>query len=512
MTNLTNELASHLQDNLDRAIVKDEVTDTWFTGQDLQHDIAILTTALRAANVGRDDVVFMSLDNSPVYVPINHALWQMGATAHPVAPTTGHAELVNDFEEAQYAAVLLDPDRAKAFKGAPGAAATHITDLRMFPDLVLIRNVNHTAPASQEAPTDTTLGMILNTSGTTGKPKRVGLNHYMMWKAAHNDLESHQMTRDDTVLIVMPMFHINAQEVIMLSTFLSDGRIVVAPKFSARNFWPEVLNNDVTWTSVVPTIVTILLQNENALRAYRPEHKLRFVRCASAMLTVNRHQAFVDNFNVPILEGYGMTEATSQCTLNPIGAVKMGSAGKPYKTDVAIVEGDHFTTAAGVHGQIVIHGDHVITDYLDHKPDEFMDGWLLTGDLGYFDTDGYLWLEGRAKYVINRGGEKVSPTKVENTLYDLDFVRACAVVGVKDAVYGQAVAAAINDGSDDPAVHEQHRQAILNYTAAHLAKFERPTQIYFVDSFPKNPTGKIMRPKLAAQLEALATPSHPGVQ
>ncbi|WP_225353538.1 AMP-binding enzyme [Lacticaseibacillus thailandensis] len=146
----------------------------------------------------------------------------------------------------------------------------------------------------------------------------------------------------------------------------------------------------------------------------------------------------------------------------------------------------------------------MITDYLDHKPDEFMHGWLLTGDLGYFDADGYLWLEGRAKYVINRGGEKVSPTKVENTLYDLNFVKACAVVGVKDAIYGQAVAAAINDGSDDPTVHAQHQQAIQEYTAAHLAKFERPTQIYFVDSFPKNPTGKIMRPKLASQLEALA--------
>lgn len=159
-----------------------------------------------------------------------------------------------------------------------------------------------------------------------------------------------------------------------------------------------------------------------------------------------------------------------------------------------------------MHGEIAIRGDHVITDYLDPHPDSFKDGWMLTGDLGYFDADGYLWLVGRSKDIINRGGEKVSPTKVEAVIEQLDFVKNVTVVPVPDDIYGEAVAAVVIDGTDNARLHEQRRAEILAFTSEHLASFEHPTQVYFVDQFPLNPTGKIMRPqlsKLAAQMAEL---------
>ncbi len=503
MTKLTNELRTRLAATQSQNVVKDEGTDTWFTGADLSQDITILDQALRQANVGKDDVVFMCLQNSPVYLPINQACWYMGATIHPVAPSTGLNGLVADFKEANYTAIIVDSARASAFAEVDYLKQTPLTNLKTIDDLVLLQNLHHTDPASTDAPTEETLGMILNTSGTTGKPKGVGLSHAMMISAAHNDLESHRLTPDDTVLIVMPMFHINAQLVLVLSSFLAGGKMVIAPKFSASKFWPQVMANDITWSSVVPTIVTILLKNEAANAAFDPNHKLRFIRCASSMLTLSRHKAFVDRFGAPLLEGYGMTEACSQCTLNPLDDIHMGSVGKPYKTDVAIVDGDKFVQTPDFHGEIAIRGDHVIKDYMETHPDAFKDGWMLTGDLGYFDAEGYLWLVGRSKDIINRGGEKVSPTKVEGVIEQLEFVRNVAAVAVPDDIYGEAVAAVVIDGSDDDDLHRQRRAEILAVTAKRLAGFERPTQVYFVDQFPLNPTNKIMRPQLAKTVTAM---------
>ncbi|WP_155286985.1 AMP-binding protein [Lacticaseibacillus zhaodongensis] len=504
MTRLTDELHAELTRRGFDRVVKDEERGQWFTGADIEHDVRLLTQALRAANIGRDDVVFMSLQNSAVYLPINQALWYMGATIHPIAPSTGNDGLVADFEEFNYPAMLLDAARAAAFDRFDYIKQTKLDGLLTFPGLILLQNTRHSQPASHAEPTEETLGMILNTSGTTGKPKRVGLTHKMMIIAAHDDLESHELVPSDTVLIVMPMFHINAQLVLVLSSFLAGGKMVIAPKFSARKFWPEILDNDVTWSSVVPTIVTILLKNERANAAFRPEHKLRFIRCASSMLTLGHHREFVERFGVPILEGYGMTESCSQCTLNPLRAIKRGSAGKPYKTDVAIVSGDRFVQTPDVHGQIAVRGDHVITHYLDPHPDAFKDGWLLTGDLGHFDKDGYLFVEGRSKDIINHGGEKVSPAHVANVIEELDFVRNVTVVPVPDEIYGEAVAAAVIDGSQDPAVHAEHRAAIKQITEEKLAKYERPTQVYFVDAFPLNPTGKILRPQLSKIVTAMS--------
>ncbi|WP_127849263.1 AMP-binding protein [Lacticaseibacillus hulanensis] len=503
MTRLTDSLHERLAAVQNENVVKDEASGTWFTGADIARDIAVLDAALRSANVGKDDVVLMCLQNSPVYLPINQAMWSMGATIHPIAPSTGLDGLVADFKENQYAAVFVDAPRATAFSEIPYVKATPLPNLLMGQDMVLLQNLHHSQPANYDAPTEDTLGMILNTSGTTGKPKGVGETHAMMINAANHDLESHELTPADTVLIVMPMFHINAQLVLVLSSFLAGGKMVIAPKFSASKFWPQVLSNDVTWSSVVPTIVTILLKNEKANAAFRPDHKLRFIRCASSMLTVSRHKEFVRRFHVPILEGYGMTESCSQCTLNPLDAIKVGSAGKPYKTDIAIVNGDKFVQTPGFRGEIAIRGDHVITDYMTPHLDSFKDGWMLTGDLGYFDEDGYLWLVGRSKDIINRGGEKISPTKVEGVIEQLDYVRNVAVVPVPDDIYGEAVAAMVIDGSSDDELHQKRRDEILTFTAKHLANYERPTQVYFVDHFPLNPTNKIMRPELTKLATAM---------
>lgn len=504
MTKLTNKLQAHLRKNNDRPFLRDIYLNQWFTGHEVEEDIAKLQQVFAKIGLGSADVVLMSLRNSAAYIPINQALWRYGITAHPVAANSANKELVADYQEHKYPAMIFTPDKIAEFTKFP-ELNFELVKLNTFPEgLMIISRPDHQENLNR-TPTEDSLGWILNTSGTTGKPKQVGLPHKFMWQAAIYDAESHQLSANDTVLIVMPMFHINAQELIIISTLFTDGKIVIAPKFSASNYWNWISDYDCTWSSVVPTIVTILLKNQQSQKSFNPRHHLRFVRCASAMLPVERHQEFTEQFKVPILEGYGMTESCSQCTINPLDKIKVGSVGKPYGTDVAIFANNAYTTAPNITGEIVIRGNHVITGYLNASESaqkDFQNGWFHTGDLGYFDHDGYLWLNGRKKHIINHGGEKINPTIVEGVLGSLDFVRDVAVVGVTDQVYGENVAAAIilQEGVDASAELEQY---IYSYTAKKLAKYRQPTEVYFIDSFPHNPTGKILRPQLSQQLEQL---------
>jgi acyl-CoA synthetase (AMP-forming)/AMP-acid ligase II len=288
-----------------------------------------------------------------------------------------------------------------------------------------------------------------------------------------------------------------------LSSRIANARIVVTPKFSASHFWQQVHDNHVTWVSVVPTIISFLLLNEKANAAYgrlQAGIHLRFVRSSSFALPEERLRAFQDRFHTLVIEGYGMTESASQCTTNPHDAPKIGSAGLPFGTEVQLLIAGEFTSAPGALGEIVIRGDHVITHYLDDdKPESFKDGWFLTGDLGYFDEDGYLFVKGRKKEIISRGGEKVAPAHVESVLSALDFIEQLAVIGMPDDLYGEEVTAVII--ATTPGLNEAaQRQQVLAYGASHLAKYEAPTRVEFIREFPRNTTGKILRPQLRDQL------------
>ncbi len=343
----------------------------------------------------------------------------------------------------------------------------------------------------------------MNTSGTTGEPKRVGLTHEMLLNAAQNDAISNHMDENDVAMVTMPMFHINAQVMTTLSTRVSDGKVLVTQKFSASHFWQQVHDNHVTWVSVVPTIVSFLLLNETANAAYdalKDDIHLRYIRSSSFALPEDRLMAFQNRFGAQIIEGYGMTEASSQCTINPFDAPKIGSAGKPFGTELAILDdNDELTQEPNVMGEIAIRGNHVITHYMDPNPESFKDGWFLTGDLGYLDEDNYLFVKGRKKEIISRGGEKVAPAAVENTLNELDFIEQLAVIGMPDDLYGEEVTAVVV--STTPGLNEDdQRQAIFDYGKTHLAKFETPTRVEFLREFPRNITGKILRPQLRDQL------------
>ncbi len=488
---------------MNEPLIKDENLATWFTGLDLQDDVYRLRDAFVANKLGYGDQILVCLPNSAVFPVINQAAWNLGIIVHPISPTTPIAELRADWQERHYAGILLAPTLATALSGAPFMATQlQLHTVAELPFLVDREQTAGRVVASTRLPQEDDLALILNTSGTTGKPKRVGLTHAMLVSAAENDVRSNHMTADDVAMITMPMFHINAQVMSTLSTRLAGGKILVTPKFSASKFWQQVKDNGVTWVSVVPTIITFLLLNDNANRVYQEnaaDIHLRYVRSSSFALPEDKLRAFQDNFNTLVIEGYGMTEAASQCTINPFDAPKIGSAGKAFGTDLKILVDGVLSDEPNVLGEIVVKGDHVITQYMDPNPDSFKHGWFLTGDLGYLDEDGYLFVKGRSKEIISRGGEKVAPAAVENVLNELDFIEQLSVIGMPDELYGEEVTAVVistTPGLDEAA----QRQAIFDYAQDHLAKYESPTRVEFVREFPRNMTGKVLRPQLREQL------------
>ncbi|MFC6177458.1 AMP-binding protein [Companilactobacillus huachuanensis] len=500
MSKITNQLNKQLENNMNEKVIKDETLNRWYNGYEIADDVRSLRDVFLDLHIGRGDAVLVCLPNTAAYPVITQALWEVGAVMHPIAATTPELELKQELHEHDYVASIVGQELVDAALDDRLAIVTAL-HLQTYPLLHIIRD-RKLMGNDAGVPEEDDLALIMNTSGTTGKPKRVGLTHRVLLNGVEHDIESHKMTAADTTMVVMPMFHINAQAVSILSTRLSGGKIVIADKFSASKFWNQIRDNGVTWVSVVPTIVNILLINQRANDSYSDDVKLRFVRCSSFALPLDKLTAFQTRFHTIILEGYGMTETASQCTLNPFDSPKVGSAGKAFKTDVQIMNDGKIMSGANQVGEIVVRGDHVISDYLESHPDSFHEGWFLTGDLGYLDEDGYLFVKGRKKDIINHGGEKVAPVQVENSLSQLNFVKEVSVIGTPDSLYGEAVTAVvISQGKQEESLE---RQKILAHAKETLANYEQPTRIFFVKDYPRNATGKVIRLKLREQVLSLA--------
>lgn len=501
MTVLTDALQRQLVNHqLDTKLVS-LVDNRAYTGRQMAEMVNGLAEKFTQHGIKQGDVVLIALTNHWTYPLIEMALWQLDAIAHPIAPSSGMAEIQDEFEEYHYAAGIFDT----AYTDSLEQAANFIPEPFLMDGAEINFYRYHTVQENNAGNfKQTNLALILNTSGSTGKPKRVGLTHEQLYHSAKHIAASQSLTDQDAALVVMPIFHVNAQVIQLLGTLISGGKLVVAQKFSASRFWSAIAHHEITWVSIVPTIIQILQMNEKAKSAfkhYQHDIKLKYVRSASFSLLPDQLTAFEKQYHLPIIEGYGMTEAASLIALNPFDAPKAGTVGLPIATDVALLIDGKISKKAGQSGEILLRGDHVITDYLDSRSDSFYNGWLLTGDLGQFDTDGYLKIVGRIKEIISHGGEKVAPLAIESVLRQLDFIDEVVVIGVPNTLYGEeVVAAVIANDSVNGLTETQMRERILQYAADNLSLPARPTRIVFVTDYPHNPTGKVMRHKLIAQL------------
>jgi acyl-CoA synthetase (AMP-forming)/AMP-acid ligase II len=339
--------------------------------------------------------------------------------------------------------------------------------------------------------------VLLLTSGSTGTPKAVELTEDRLLHVARAVARHHQLTPADRGFSPLPLFHINAQVVALLASLHAGAALLVDRRFRRHGFWENLAERGVTWINAVPAILTILAGYPVPVRPPR----LRFVRSASAPLPMAVRHRIESRTSVPVVESYGMTEAASQITATPLdGSAPPGSCGRPVGAEAEVRDSGGRPRPAGTTGEIWIRGAGVIDGYADGRAAERFDagGWLNTGDVGYVDGAGFLFLTGRSDDVINRGGELLYPREIEEVLIADSAVRDAVVVGRPDPILGQVpVAYVIPVQGPETAAGLQHLLDVLAARcAAELSRFKRPEAIYVVDDLPRTATGKIQRFRL----------------
>jgi len=323
-----------------------------------------------------------------------------------------------------------------------------------------------------------------------------------MTASTHNIVAHYGLSPSDVSLCVMPLFHVHGLVASTLSTLLSGGTVVVPAKFSPLSFWRTVRDTGATWYSAVPTIHNLLLARAGNDRPAGAEG-LRFIRSCSASLPPEMMERMERVFGVPVLEAYGMTEASHQMASNPRppAARKAGSVGPGTGVEIGIMDEAGNLLPQGERGEVVIKGPNVVSGY-ENNPEanarSFTNGWFRTGDQGVLDAEGYLTLTGRLKEMINRGGEKIGPREIDEVLLSHPAVAEAVAFGVPHPAWGEEVAAAIvlKEGTD-AATGES---AILAFCKERLADFKCPKKIYITAAIPRTATGKIQRGAVAKAL------------
>ena len=332
------------------------------------------------------------------------------------------------------------------------------------------------------------IALLLMTSGSTGRPKRVPLSHRNVCRSAADVAASVSLGPEDRCLVMWEQFHIGGLVDLVLGPLISGGSLVAAGTFDAARFFELARAHAPTWFQAVPTTLAELVFHGQR-NDLTPPH-LRFLRVVAAALTPSEQEAACAFFGAPVIRTLGMTEAGPLITSTglPPAPQKPGSVGRAAGPDVRILGVDGAEEAYGVPGQVAVRGENVFAGY-EANPEAnraaFRDGWFLTGDLGYLDPEGDLFLTGRMKEQINRGGEKISPHEVDAALLDLPEVVEAATFAMPHARLGEDVAAAVRLTSDT--TPEQLRTALGSRLAAHKI----PAQIMVLKTLPRTPVGKI---------------------
>lgn len=337
---------------------------------------------------------------------------------------------------------------------------------------------------------------ILLTSGTAARPKMVPLTQRNVCLSAHNAGRVLSLAPPDRLLNVLPLFHAHGLISGLLTALAAGSSVICTEGFNAASFFGWMRELQPTWYTAVPTIHRALLTAAEADPDRARSSSLRVIRSASASLAPAILNGLEATFDVPVLETYGMTEAASQIAANPFELRKIGSVGRAAGPEIAIMDETGRLLASGERGEIMLRGPNMSRGYYNDEAATqaaFRDGWFRTGDLGYLDADGYLFIVGRIKDVINRGGQKISPLEVEEILLSHPAVLEAGVFAVPHQKLGENVAAVVVLRPNSEATSDQLRQ----FARKRLAAYKVPSLIRSVAALPKGASGKVKRNALA---------------
>jgi acyl-CoA synthetase (AMP-forming)/AMP-acid ligase II len=463
----------------------------------LRRQVDALAAQLKQLGLGPGDRIASALPNGLETIVVFLAASTVG-TAAPLNPAYRLDEFKFYLEDTGARALIVPPKDSDEARAAAGDKVLIIEADLDAAGQVRFSAANNTGVAGPAAsPKAEDAALILHTSGTTSRPKRVPLSHENLMTSARNVAETYQLTAEDVSLCVMPLFHVHGLVASTLATLFTGGTIVVPPRFNPLSFWATVRDHRVSWYSAVPTIHQVLLSRTRTGARPSGAENLRFIRSCSAALAPQTMADIEARFGVPILEAYGMTEAAHQMASNPLPprTRKPGSVGRGTAVEIAILNEAGELLPPSAIGEVSIKGVNVFAGYegnAEANASSFSGGWFRTGDQGYLDNEGYLTLVGRLKELINRGGEKISPREIDETLLTHPAVAEAVCFGIADRVYGEEVAAAVVLNGAATAAE------VIAHCRLSLAEFKCPKVIYIVEAIPRTATGKIQRRNVAA--------------
>jgi amino acid adenylation domain-containing protein len=476
--------------------------------RDLLAQVDEVLAVLATWGLGRGDRIALVMPQSPE-LAVAFVAVALGATAVPLNPAYREAELERYLTAARASAVMIP---------AGGGADARIVAARLGVPLLEIEPRPGPAgrftfgprlpivPALADGPRPDDVALAIHTSGTTARPKVIPLSHANMAAAIQGFVETFALRPNDRALGVMPLFHVQGLMVV-LTSLAAGASVICTPAFDPTAVFDWIEATRPTWYSAVPTIHQAIVAEAPKHPAVMVGHALRFIRSSAAPLPPTVMAELERQFGVPVIEGYGQSESCMHVTSNPLppGERRAGSVGRPVTADVAIVDEDGGPRPKGEVGEIQVRGKTVMTGYENDPAANaaaFRDGWYRTGDLGRFDAAGYLYVTGRIKEMINRGGEKVSPREVDDVLTAHPAVARAVTFPVPHPTLGEDVAAAI---VLRPGAHASEAE-IRRFVSDRLAVFKVPRRLAFVDEIHLGATGKPDRSQLAAALGPAGAP------
>ena len=466
----------------------------------LREEVSRAAEALGALGVGRNDPVALVIPNSAETIVLFLAAARAGVAA-PLNPAYKQEEFRFYLEDTGARTLVVAPGHGDAARAAMPADSLVVEAAFSGDGHLGLEPSGRPGPARPvAAPSDEDVALVLHTSGTTSRPKQVPLRQRNLAFSAENIARTYGLRPDDVALCVMPLFHIHGLMASTMATFASGGTVTVpSGGFDAMTFWPAAAEFGATWYSAVPTIHQMLLLRHRGETPAGAE-RLRFIRSSSSALPPEVMRRLESSFGAPVLEAYGMTEASHQMASNPLPPAerKPGTVGRETGIRVGVMDEDGVVQDAGRQGEVVIRGESVIDGYANNpeaNAKAFTDGWFRTGDQGVIDADGYLSLIGRLKEMINRGGEKIAPREVDDVLLQHPAVGEAVAFGLPHERWGEEVAAAIVLKGD---VSEKD---LIAFARERLADYKVPRKLFIVERIPRTATGKIQRRSVAESFQ-----------
>lgn len=471
----------------------------------LRLQIERVKESLNQFGVGRNDRVVVVLDNGPEMAVAFMAI-SACSTVVPLNPAYRADEFRFYMSRLGAKAIVVKAGDQTDLRGLAGQLGLIIIEL--VPDqsgpagTFALHSVARQAASQTGFAEAEDIALILHTSGTTSAPKIVPLTQVNICAMAHNNQVGLELSKTDLCLNIMPLFHSTGLVGVVLSSLISGSGVVCPPGFFAPQFFNWLNEFKPTWFTAVPSMHQAILARARNGSVNPVQTQLRFIRSSSSALSRQLMTELEDVFHAPVIESFGMTECGMiACNPLPPRVRKPRSAGVATTIEIEIQDQGGEVLPHGEEGEIVVRGACVMSGYeADEKVNDesFRNGWFRTGDQGFLDANGYLFITGRLKEIINRGGEKIAPLEIDQALLEHPFVEQAVTFPVPNDLLGEEVAAAVVLSG------EVTETELREFVFSQLAPFKVPRQILIVEEIPKGPFGKLQRSRLADLLQVQA--------